>query len=317
MPRILGTLSPLAIAKRQNAQKSLGMLSRKVFPINFVPQQEVFIIERFGKFSRQKEGGVMWKIPFLEEIAYVQVMKELVIKVDGQKAITKDNVTVDLDGVLYIKIRDPYKASYGVDDAENAITAIAQTTMRSEIGKLTLDGLFSERDQLNQKIVEAINDASEDWGMGALRYEIRDIEIPKEILMAMQKQVEAERTKRAEILKSEGVREASINEAEGKRKAQILASEAQEIELINEARGQAEAVKLNAQAKAAAIEIIAQKLGDSNGEDAARFELAARYIDAFGELAQENNTLILPAETGDVPAMIGTAMKSFQSINKS
>lgn len=293
------------------------MLSRKVFPINFVPQQEVFIIERFGKFSRQKEGGVMFKIPLLEEIAYVQVMKELVIKVDGQKAITKDNVTVDLDGVLYIKIRDPYKASYGVDDAENAITAIAQTTMRSEIGKLTLDGLFSERDQLNQKIVEAINDASEDWGMGALRYEIRDIEIPKEILMAMQKQVEAERTKRAEILKSEGVREASINEAEGKRKAQILASEAQEIELINEARGQAEAVKLNAQAKAAAIEIIAQKLGDSNGEDAARFELAARYIDAFGELAQENNTLILPAETGDVPAMIGTAMKSFQSINKS
>lgn len=293
------------------------MLSRKVFPINFVPQQEVFIIERFGKFSRQKEGGVMFKIPLLEEIAYVQVMKELVIKVDGQKAITKDNVTVDLDGVLYIKIRDPYKASYGVDDAENAITAIAQTTMRSEIGKLTLDGLFSERDQLNQKIVEAINDASEDWGMGALRYEIRDIEIPKEILMAMQKQVEAERTKRAEILKSEGVREASINEAEGKRKAQILASEAQEIELINEARGQAEAVKLNAQAKAAAIEIIAKKLGDSNGEDAARFELAARYIDAFGELAQENNTLILPAETGDVPAMIGTAMKSFQSINKS
>jgi len=314
MRRLLPLRKFNSVLLRQNSAKTLGYFKRSISPCAFVPQQECYVIERFGKFSRLCEGGIMWKIPLIDSISYVQVLKELVIEVDKQKTITKDNVTVDLNGVLYIKIADPKKASYGVDNAENAITAIAQTTMRSEIGKLTLDGLFSERDILNRNIVQAINDASEEWGMSALRYEIRDINIPKEIQVAMQKLVEAERTKRAEILHSEGVKQSQINEAEGKRQAQILASEASQIELINEARGQAEAVKLNAEAKALAIELIAAKLEGSAGSDAARFELAARYIEAFGEIASEGTTLILPADAGDVTKMVGTAVKSFEMI---
>lgn len=302
--------------KRSNASKSLGWISRVLGPLNFVPQQEVYIVERFGKYSRSNEGGPMFKIPFIERISYVQVLKELVITVDNQKAITKDNVTIDIDGVLYIKITDAHKASYGVDDSEFAIKQLAQTTMRSEIGKLTLDGLFSEREELNNRICASINAASHDWGMGALRYEIKDIEIPNEIRHAMQKQVEAERTKRAEILRSEGVRESAINEAEGQRQARILQSEAQRTELINEAEGERQAAILRAEAKALAIEVVAEVLTNDNGRKAADYGLAAQYIEAFSELAQEGNTLILPADVSDVPKMVATAMTTLSKVSE-
>ncbi|CAG5107978.1 Oidioi.mRNA.OKI2018_I69.chr1.g3579.t1.cds [Oikopleura dioica] len=277
--------------KRHNASKTLSWFSRVAFPVNFVPQQEIYVIERFGKFARSSPGGPMFK-----------------------KAITKDNVTIDIDGVLYIKIKDAEKASYGVDDSEFAIKQLAQTTMRSEIGKLTLDGLFSEREELNSRICSSINEASLDWGMSALRYEIKDIEIPSEIRQAMQRQVEAERTKRAEILRSEGVRESAINEAEGQRQARILQSEAQRMELINEAEGERQAAILRAEAKAKAIEVVAERLAAENGRQAADYDLAAQYIDAFSELAQEGNTLILPADVGNIPSTVATAMTTLEKI---
>jgi regulator of protease activity HflC (stomatin/prohibitin superfamily) len=296
--------------------RHLSWFSKSASPILFVPQQEVYLIERFGRYDRQVPGGPLFKWPFLERVAGVQVLKEIVLEIDQQKAITKDNVAVGLDGVLYIKIEDPYKAQYGVVNAEAAVTAIAQTAMRSEIGKLSLDGIFSERDGLNTAIVSAINSATNQWGLVCLRYEIRDLEIPNDIKIAMQKQVEAEREKRASILRSEGVRESAVNEAEGTRKAQILHSEAQKIKLINEAEGQAQAIIANAEAKASAIEKISEKLGKSDGNNAANFELASKYIDSFSNLAKETNTLILPADAGDVPKMITTAMKTLDTINK-
>jgi len=301
--------------KRNNASKTLSWFSRVALPVNFVPQQEIYVIERFGKYARSAPGGPMFKVPVIERVAYVQVLKELVITVDNQKAITKDNVTIDIDGVLYIKIKDAEKASYGVDDSEFAIKQLAQTTMRSEIGKLTLDGLFSERESLNSRICTSINEASQEWGMSALRYEIKDIEIPSEIRHAMQRQVEAERTKRAEILRSEGLRESAINEAEGQRQARILQSEAQRMELINEAEGERQAAILRAEAKAKAIEVVAERLSLQNGRQAADYDLAAQYIDAFSELAQEGNTLILPADVGNIPSTVATAMTTLEKIS--
>jgi len=296
--------------------RRLSWFSKKINPLLFVPQQEVYLIERFGAYSRQKGGGPLFKIPLIETVSGVQVLKEIVIPIDQQKAITKDNVAVGLDGVLYIKINDPYKTTYGVVDAKEAVTAIAQTAMRSEIGKLSLDGIFSERDGLNTKIVNAINEASMEWGLHCLRYEIRDIEIPDDIKIAMQKQVEAEREKRASILKSEGVRESAINEAEGHRQASILASEAEKQKLINEAEGQAQSIIINANAKAEAIAAIRKQIEIDSGENAARYELSSKYVESFGNLAKETNTLILPADAGDIPKMVTTALATFESVKK-
>jgi len=269
-------------------RRSIGWLRGSVYPMLMVPQQECYLVERLGAYSRSMSGGPMFKIPFLERVSGVQVLKEINIEINKQNAITKDNVTVGLDGVLYIKIFDPYKTQYGVVDAANAVTNLAQTSMRSEIGKMQLDGVFSERENLNRQIVKAINSAAEDWGIRALRYEIRDIEIPKEIQHAMQMQVGAERQKRATILESEGVKQAAINAAEGA----------------------AEALLIDARAKAAAITAVSEQIEKGHGMEAARLQLASGYIDAFGKLAKEGNTLILPADTGDVSSMLAKAMKT-------
>lgn len=282
--------------------------------IMFVPQQEAWIIERMGKFNRILEPGVNVLIPIVDRVKYVQSLKEIAIEIPSQSAITIDNVTLNIDGVLYLRILDPYKASYGVEDAQFAITQLAQTTMRAEIGRITLDTLFRERDNLNNAIVIAINQASEAWGIQCMRYEIRDIDMPARIKEAMQMQVEAERKKRAAILESEGVKTAEINVAEGRKQSKILQSEAEKQQLINEAQGQAEAVIAAGNARAQSIELVSKALDEVNGSNAAALAVAEKYVSAFQELAKTNNTLILPSNTGDVSAMVAQAMGIYKQL---
>merc|ERR1712226_1686442 len=294
----------------KQAEQSVRYRSR--LPLNtvilFVPQQEAWVIERFGKYKDILEPGLNIILPVIDSIKYVQSLKEIAIDVPHQAAITSDNVTLTMDAVLYLKITDPYKASYGVEDPEYAITQLAQTTMRSEIGKITLDTLFRERDNLNKGIVLAINAASDAWGIECLRYEIRDIRMPARVQEAMQMQVEAERKKRAAILESEGIKSAEINAAEGKKQSRILASEAEKQELINAAQGAAEAVIAAGNARAESIKLVSKSLCGENGQNAAALAVAEKYVGAFGELAKTNNTLILPANTGDVSSMVAQAM---------
>lgn len=274
----------------------------------FVPQQEAWIVERMGKYNKILEPGLNMLVPVLDRVKYVQSLKEIAIEIPQQTAITIDNVTLNIDGVLYLKIKDAYKASYGVEDPEFAVTQLAQTTMRSEIGKITLDTLFRERELLNKGIVVAINAASDAWGIDCLRYEIRDIRMSPRVTEAMQMQVEAERKKRAAILESEGIKSAEINVAEGRKQSRILASEAEKQELINAALGQAESLVAAGKARAQSIELVSKALTNENGQNAAALAVAEQYVGAFGNLARTNNTLILPANTGDVSGMVAQAM---------
>ncbi|XP_074649923.1 stomatin-like protein 2, mitochondrial [Tubulanus polymorphus] len=282
--------------------------------ILFVPQQEAWIIERFGKYHRLLEPGLNICIPIIDTIKYVQSLKEIAIDIPEQSAITTDNVTLNIDGVLYLKVKDPYKASYGVEDAEYAITQLAQTTMRSEIGKISLDHVFRERESLNIAIVDAINKASEAWGINCMRYEIRDMSLPARIQEAMQMQVEADRKKRAAILESEGIRTADINVAEGKKQATILASEAFKTEQINQAEGEAEALKNIANARAEAIKTIAKSISEQDGPNAVSLNIAEKYIEAFGKLAKEGNTVLLPSNTGDISSMVTQALSIYKTV---
>ncbi|KAJ8287115.1 hypothetical protein GJAV_G00047820 [Gymnothorax javanicus] len=289
-------------------------------PINtvvlFVPQQEAWVVERMGKFHRILEPGLNFLIPILDRIRYVQSLKEIVIDVPEQSAVSLDNVTLQIDGVLYLRILDPFKASYGVEDPEYAVTQLAQTTMRSELGKLTLDKVFRERESLNANIVHSINQASDEWGIRCLRYEIKDISVPPRVKESMQMQVEAERRKRATVLESEGTREAAINVAEGRKQAQILASEGQKAEQINKAAGEANAVLAKAEAKAKAIKLLSEALAEQNGNAAASLSVAEQYVTAFSGLAKESNTILLPSNTGDVSSMVTQAMSIYSSLAK-
>lgn len=228
--------------------------------IVFVPQQEAWVVERMGKFHQICEPGLNILLPILDRVRYVQVLKEQAIEIPQQSAVTSDNVTLRIDGVLYLRVEDPYRASYGVEDPEYAITQLAQTTMRSEIGKITLDTVFKERETINISIVEAINKAAQAWGTTCLRYEIRDIKLPERVQEAMQMQVEAERKKRAVVLESEGRREADINVAEGEKRAKILSSEAVKIEQINLAQGEASAILARANARAMSYKRVSEVL---------------------------------------------------------
>merc|ERR1719376_1417517 len=258
----------------------------------FVPQQEAWLVERMGKFNTILEPGLNFLIPILDKVKYVQSLKEIAIDIPGQQAISMDNVAINIDGILYLRIMDPYKASYGIEDPEFAITQLAQTTMRSEIGKISLDMLFKERENLNIQIVRAINGASEAWGIQSMRYEIRDIRLPERMQEAMQMQVEAERKKRAAILESEGIRSAEINEAEGQARAVIVAGEA----------------------RAKSLAAVAEALGGAQGGQAASLAVAENYVKAFGELAKESNTLLLPANAGDVTGMVTQAMSIYKKL---
>lgn len=307
---IRGALRPCrSLLEARSSPAVQAVRNRSHLPLNtvvlFVPQQEAWVVERMGKFHRILEPGINVLIPFLDRVKYVQSLKEIAIDVPKQAAITSDNVTLSIDGVLYLRILDPYRASYGVEDPEFAITQLAQTTMRSELGKISLDYVFRERENLNIGIVEVINKASEAWGITCLRYEIRDIKLPGRVQEAMQMQVEAERRKRAAILESEGVREAEINVAEGKRRARILASEADKIEKINAAEGQAEA-----------LGIISQALEHKEGLNAASLSTAHSYIQAFQNMATKNNTLILPANVSDVTGIVGSAVTTYKALSK-
>jgi len=282
--------------------------------VKFVPQQQVWIVERLGRYHASLQAGLNFLIPFIDSVSYRHSLKEEAIDIPSQTAITKDNVTLVIDGILYLKITDPKQASYGIGDARYAITQMAQTTMRSELGKMTLDKTFLERDSLNISIVQSINEASSVWGIQCLRYEIKDITPPDNVRTAMELQVAAERQKRAEVLDSEGKRQSQINIAEGGKQEVVLKSEAAMTDQINRAKGEAEAILQVAKATAEGIELVAASIEKSGGEKAVSLRLAEQYIEAFSQLAKENNTLILPAKTGDAGSMVAQALSIFNSI---
>lgn len=309
------------VPRRKFNQPSLNLFKKKVLPMNtiikFVPQQEAWIVERMGKFSRVLEPGLAILIPFIDKIKYVKSLKEIAMEIPSQSAITLDNVTLELDGVLYVRILDPYKACYGVEDAEYAVAQLAQTTMRSEIGQLALDHVLKERQMLNINITEAINEAATDWGIKCLRYEIRDIHPPQNVLLAMHRQVSAERSKRAEILESEGQRQSCINIAEGQKQSQILNSEAIKQESINKATGEAEAILLKATATAKGISAIASVLSENPmGVDAVNLRIAEKYVSAFGNLAKESTSIVVPANLNDINGMVAQALTVINKLNQ-
>jgi regulator of protease activity HflC (stomatin/prohibitin superfamily) len=292
-----------------------------------VPHQEVWIVQRLGRFKRALGPGLNWIIPTIDQVANRHSLKEEAIDVPEQTAITQDNVSVILDGIVYVKIMDPVAASYGVKNPVHALTQLVQTNMRSEIGKIPLDKTFEERETLNARIVDAINQATLAWGVRCMRYEIKDIKMPEDIRKAMELQMTAERQKRARILESEGVRQAHINESEGQRQAQIniaegqrakvvLESEAGQVDRVNRAKGEAEAIETLAIATARGIEQIATSLSSVEGERAAALQVAEKYIEAFRQLAKEGNTIVLPSNLQHPGTMIGEAMAIYDQIQK-
>ncbi len=284
--------------------------------IKIVPQQKVYIVEHLGRFDRKLEPGMNFLIPFIQRVAYRHTLKEYAYDVQEQPAITRDNVTLMMDGVLYLRIVDPVQASYGVNDPVYAVSQLAQTTMRSEIGKLSLDQCFEEREQLNANIVTAINQASQTWGIQCMRYEIKNITPPSTVLKAMELQVAAERQKRAEILQSEGLRQSKINMAEGAKQEIVLNSEAALTDQVNRAKGEAEAILAVAEATAKGIELIARAITQSGGTDAVSLRIAEQYVSAFRELAQESTTVLLPANAGDAGSMVAQALTIFDSLKQ-
>ncbi|MDJ1305817.1 MAG: paraslipin [Candidatus Midichloria sp.] len=282
--------------------------------IKAVPQQESWIVERLGKYDRVLQPGLNFIIPIVEKVAYKHTLKETVLDVLEQSAITKDNVSVLFNGVLYVRIINPVDASYGVENPYYAATQLAQTSMRSAIGKLTLDRTFEEREFLNAQIVNAINEAASTWGIQCMRYEIRDIKPPANVLQAMETQVAAERQKRAEILESEGRMQAAINLAEAKKREVVLNSEAIMTEKMNFAQGEASAIKMVAESTAEAITSVAASLKKDGGTEAASLKIAEQYVNAFKELAKTTNTVVVPANTGDASGMIAQALALFNNI---
>ncbi len=273
-----------------------------------VPQQSAYVVERLGKFSSVLSAGLHILIPFLDVIRYKHSLKELAIDVPEQICITKDNVQVGVDGVLYLKVLDAERASYGITDFRFAISQLAQTTLRSEIGKIDLDRTFEERGTINVSVVNELDKASAPWGVKVMRYEIRNINPPQDVLNAMEKQMRAEREKRAVILGSEGQRDAVINEAEGEKQQVIKASEAKRQQQINEAEGEAAAILAIATATSEGIRKVAEAIQDPGGYEAVQLRVAEQYIGEFGELAKASNTLVLPASVADVGSMIALAM---------
>jgi regulator of protease activity HflC (stomatin/prohibitin superfamily) len=293
---------------------SILVIMALLFTIKIVPQQQAWVLERLGKFDRVLEPGLNILIPIVERVAYKHTLKEQAMDVHAQTAISNDNVTLQIDGVLYVKIIDAIAASYGVDNPYYAISQLAQTTMRSEIGKLKLDKTFEEREALNIAIVTSINDAAINWGIQCMRYEIKDIQPPASILEAMELQVAAERQKRAKILESEGHRQAKINISEGEKAQVVLASEASYTDQINRAKGQAEAILFVAEATAKGIDIVANSIKNEGGSDAVSLRVAEQYVEAFSKLAQENNTLILSADVSSPSNFIAQAMSIYDQL---
>lgn len=284
--------------------------------IKFVPQNRAFVVERFGKYNKTMVAGLNFLVPFIDKVAYDQSLKEHAYDVPSQAAITRDNISLVVDGVLYLKVLDPYKASYGVDNYVYAVTQLAQTTMRSEIGKIELDKTFEEREALNTNIVAQINDASEPWGVQVLRYEIKDIEPPRTVLEAMERQMKAEREKRAVILESEGERQSSINVAEGDKRAKVLAAEADKAEQILRAEGEAQAIIAVADAKAKALDVIGAAAIEEKGQKAIQLELAEQAIEAKQAIAKESSVVLLSDDKTGAANMVAEAMTIINAINR-
>ena len=276
-----------------------------------VPQKSEFIIERLGKYSRTMQAGFHLLIPFLDRVAYKYVLKEEVFDIPSQTCITKDNVTVEVDGLIYLQIVNSKLSAYGINDYRMAASQLAQTTLRSCVGRIDLDKTFEERETINGQVVESLDQATQAWGVKVLRYEVKDILPPESVKKAMEAQMTAEREKRAEIARSEGVRQSTINRAEGDRQDAILRSEGEKQRRINEAEGQAQEILAIAQATAEGLNTIAKQLQMPGGPGAANLRVAEQYVNEFGKLAKTSNTLIIPGNVADLADMVTTAMTAF------
>jgi regulator of protease activity HflC (stomatin/prohibitin superfamily) len=284
-----------------------------VMALKVVPQQNSWVIERLGKFHAALLPGLNIVIPFIDRVAYKHMLKEVPLDVPSQVCITRDNTQLQVDGILYFQVTDPKLASYGTSNYVLAITQLAQTTLRSAIGKMELDKTFEERDHINSAVVAALDEAATSWGVKVLRYEIKDLTPPKEILHAMQAQITAEREKRALIAASEGRKQEQINIATGEREAFIQRSEGEKQSAINRAEGEAEAIKAVASANAQAIQQIAQAIKSEGGMESVNFKVAEKYVDAFAHVAKEGNTLILPGNLADLGGLVATALSIVKS----
>ncbi|MFC1484994.1 SPFH domain-containing protein [bacterium] len=281
-----------------------------------VPHQHVFIIERLGKYSRSLEAGFHILLPFIDRVSYVHTLKEQALDVPPQQCITKDNIAVDVDGILYLQVLDPVKASYGITNYRFAVVQLAQTTMRSVIGKLELDKTFEERESVNGAIVQVVDEASDPWGVKITRYEIKNITPPQSIKDAMEKQMRAEREKRALIAQSEGDKQARINRADGEKQQAIKVSEGEKQKRINEAEGKAAEILSIAKATAEGLRRIAEEIKKPGGGDAVSLRVAEQYVHEFGKLAKESNTMILPTNISDIAGVVGAMTNVMENMKK-
>jgi len=281
-----------------------------------VPQRMEFIVERLGKYNKTLGAGFHILFPFLDRIAYRRSLKEVVIDVQSQTCITADNISIAVDGVLYMQVMDSKKSAYGIDKYELAAAQLAQTSLRSVIGKIELDKTFEERDTLNQQIVAAIDAAATNWGIKVLRYEIKDLTPPQSVMQAMEAQMKAVREKRAAIATSEGDRDSRVNRAKGLKEEAIAISEGEMTKQINEAKGKSQEIELVAEATAKGVKMIAAALNAEGGEMAANLRVAEQYVKEFGKLAKESNTMLIPSNMGDMAGMVATAMAIVGKSNK-
>ena len=282
-----------------------------------VPQREEWIVQRLGKYNRTLDAGLKILVPVIDQVAYKHTLKEQTFDVASQSCITKDNISVEIDGVLYMQVNDARAASYGIENYFIAISQLAQTTLRSEIGKIDLDRTFEERDTINARVVDAVDRAAEPWGVKILRYEIKDITPPASVTDALEKQMRAERERRAVVAESEGERQARINVSEGDKQETINLSEAEKLKQINEAEGRAQEIKLVAEATASGIRDVAAALTQAGGREAVNLRIAEQWVSQFGQLAKTNNTMIVPAQLGDVATLVSTVMKSMETMDAS
>ncbi|MEJ6657067.1 MAG: stomatin-like protein [Pseudomonas sp.] len=281
-----------------------------------VPQRSAFVVERLGKYAKTLEAGFHLLIPFVDRIAYRHTTKEEAIDVDRQACVTKDNIQVVVNGVIYLQVVDPKAASYGITNYRFAATQLAQTTLRSVIGKIDLDKTFEEREAINIQVVQALDEAARPWGVKVMRYEIADIELPATILDALEKQMRAERERRAVVAQSEGEREAKINVSEGIKQETINLSEADKQRQINEAEGKARQIELVAQATADGLRLVADAITTNGGKDAVALRVAEQYVTEFGKLAKTNNTMILPAELSNIGAAVAAITKTLDTVKQ-
>lgn len=300
---------------------ALGVLIAFIFIVLWktavvVPQRMEYVVERLGKYRKTLQAGLHILIPFFDRVAYKRSLKEEPIDIAAQTGITSDNVTLEVDGVLYLQVIDAKKSAYGIDNYHFAAAQLAQTSLRSAIGKIELDKTFEARETLNGQVVRALDEAAENWGVKVLRYEIKDIKPPRTVLEAMEKQMKAEREKRAEIARSEAIKQATINKAEGDRAEAIFLSEGEKMKRINEAEGKAQEILMVAEATAQGIRKVAEAMNMPGGTEAANLEVAKSYITQFGNLAKENNTMIVPSNLTDVTSMVAAAMSTIKQVKK-